>query len=60
MKKLKLDPETLTVETFDASDYPHVVALDTGTCPNTFQTTGGPWLCAADCGTMDSLKSCFC
>jgi hypothetical protein len=58
MKPLKLDPESLTVETFEASDYPHVAALDTGTCPDTFQTTGGPWLCAADCASGEG--SCTC
>jgi len=46
MKKLKLNPESLAVETFDASDYVSVV-LDTDTW-DTFQTTG-PWFCAVVC-----------
>jgi hypothetical protein len=58
MKKLKLDPESLTVETFDASDCPHVVALDTGGCPDTFATSGGPWFCAVVCNSDE--RSCPC
>jgi hypothetical protein len=49
MKKLTLDPESLTVETFEASNYADVVKWETGTCADTFATTGGPWLCAAEC-----------
>lgn len=57
MEKVKLDPDSLTVETFDAVDHPFV-ALDTGSCPDTRQTTG-PWLCVADCGTGYD-NSCAC
>jgi hypothetical protein len=51
MKKLKLSPESLTVETFEASDYPHVVSLDTTAppCWETLQTTASPWMCAVYC-----------
>ena len=58
MKKLTLDPESLAVETFDASEHPYVAALDTGGCPDTFQTTGGPWLCAVVCASDE--RSCVC
>jgi len=58
MRKLTLDLDALTVEAFDTSEHPFVMALDTGTCPDTFQTTGGPWLCAADCGSLQG--SCTC
>jgi hypothetical protein len=54
MQKQKLDPESLTVETFEASDYPPVAALDTGECPSTYQTTG-IWVCAADCAEASLL-----
>jgi hypothetical protein len=56
MKKLKLALDTLTVDTFEASDYPSVAALDTGICPDTFRTTAGPWICAAACES----DSCLC
>jgi hypothetical protein len=50
MTKLKLDPESLTVEAFDTSDYLSVVLDASGS--DTFQTTG-PWFCAVVCDSGD-------
>jgi hypothetical protein len=57
MQKQKLDPESLTVETFDTSDYLFVV-LHAADSADTYQTTGGPWLCAQVCDSLD--RSCTC
>lgn len=54
MKKLKLDPESLVVEVFETSDNPSAALSISGPpCWQTFETTGGPWLCAVDCGSVD-------
>lgn len=57
---MKLDPETLVVETFEARDFPPGVNVETGACQDTYQTTGY-WICAADCGSMGCASiSCVC
>jgi len=54
MKKLKLDPDSLTVVTFDA------VSSDLLSQAQSNVTTGGPWFCNYDCTTVGETRTCYC
>lgn len=56
MSKLKLDPESLTVVTFDAADGGEQGARSE-TDPFTTYATTAVYECAADCAT---IGSCVC
>lgn len=54
MFQSKLTLESLTVESFETSDDEIV----TPASPDTFATTGGPYLCAVDCGSASECHNC--
>jgi hypothetical protein len=47
MRKLKLDPDSLIVQTFEAAEDSE--ARGTVRAHDSFGTTGGPYFCDADC-----------
>jgi hypothetical protein len=53
--KIKLSPETLEVETFEAVT---LVSADSNTVQGTCVTTGGPYLCDVDCGSASECNHC--
>jgi hypothetical protein len=56
MRKLKLDVESLAVQTFEtASD---AGSRGTVQAHDSVGTTGGPWFCPADCGDSQVKPSC--
>ncbi len=56
MRKLKLNVESLAVQTFET-------AKDTGSrgtvkAHDSWESTGGPWFCPADCGGGSGHPTC--
>ena len=50
MRKLKLEVDALKVQTFETSD--DAESYGTVQAHDSWATTGGPYYCPADCGTV--------
>ncbi len=58
MLKLKLDLDSLVVETFETSDDDSAAGTVHGY--DSWETTGGPYYCPADCGSLNRSCETIC
>jgi len=57
MRKLKLELDSLVVETFETGD--DSTLRGTVEAYDSWETTGGPYFCPADCGSEGCSRSCL-